>query len=103
MKKQVIVIHGGDTFDTYKEYINFLENYNLDFKKLQQKGWKSSLAEDLGKDFEVISPRMPNAMNAKYKEWKIMFEKFFPYLKNNLILIGHSLGGIFFGKVSLRK
>ena len=98
MKKQVVVIRGGDTFRTYKEYISFLKDYKLDFKKLQSKGWKSNLPEDLGKSFEVISPRMPNTMNARYKEWKIMFEKFFPYLKNNLILIGHSLGGIFLAK-----
>jgi predicted alpha/beta hydrolase family esterase len=41
---------------------------------------------------------MPNSMNAKYKEWKIMFEKLFPFFKNNLILLGHSLGGIFLAK-----
>ena len=98
MKRQVVVIRGGDVFDTYKEYLKFLKNYKIDFKKLGMKGWKSNLEKDLGKGFEVILPVMPNFMNAKYKEWKIMFEKFFPYLKNNLILLGHSLGGIFLAK-----
>lgn len=98
MKKQIIVIHGGGVFDTYKEYIDFLKKYKLDFKKLQLKLWKENLPNRLGKGFEVISPRMPNSMNAKYKEWKIMFEKLFPFLKNNLILLGHSLGGIFLAK-----
>ncbi len=41
---------------------------------------------------------MPLQDNAKYKEWKIHFEKYFPLLKNNIILIGSSLGGIFLAK-----
>lgn len=98
MKRQIIVIGGGDVFDTYKEYITFLKKYKLDFEKLRLKGWKKNLPRKLGKNFEVIFPMMPNSMNAKYKEWKIMFEKLFPFLKNNLILIGHSLGGIFLVK-----
>lgn len=41
---------------------------------------------------------MPAKNNAKYFEWKIWFEKSFQYLKDDLILIGHSLGGIFLAK-----
>jgi hypothetical protein len=41
---------------------------------------------------------MPNKFNAKYSEWKIIFDKILPLLRNNLILIGHSLGGIFLAK-----
>ena len=41
---------------------------------------------------------MPLQDNAKYKEWKLHFERHFPYLKNNIILIGISLGGIFLAK-----
>lgn len=52
----------------------------------------------LGKNFEVIYPEMPNASNAKYLEWKIWFDKITPHLKNDVILIGHSLGGIFLAK-----
>ena len=98
MKKQIVVIGGGDTFKTYKEYVAFLKNYKLNFEKLKIKRWKESLGERFGNSFEVIFPRMPNSMNAKYKEWKIMFEKLFPFLNNNLILLGHSLGGIFLAK-----
>lgn len=98
MKKQVLAIHGGDTFDTYKDYIVFLKNLKIDFEKFKTKGWKDTLDEKLGKDFEVISPKMPNPMNAKYNEWKIMFNKLLPFLSDNIILIGHSLGGIFLAK-----
>jgi predicted alpha/beta hydrolase family esterase len=41
---------------------------------------------------------MPLKDNAKYKEWKILFERYLPYIKNNVILIGCSLGGIFLAK-----
>ena len=41
---------------------------------------------------------MPLSENAKYSEWKIHFEKYFPFLNNYVILIGASLGGIFLAK-----
>ncbi|MFA5742754.1 MAG: alpha/beta hydrolase [Candidatus Paceibacterota bacterium] len=100
MKKQIIVIHGGETFDTYEEYFSFLKNLEIDFERirLREKGWKKTLGEKLGENFEVILPEMPNALNAKHAEWKIMLDKFIPFLNNNVILIGHSLGGIFLAK-----
>jgi hypothetical protein len=56
------------------------------------------LAEDLENEFEVIPFRMPCPMNAKYYEWKIMFDKLLPFLRDDVLLIGHSLGGIFLVK-----
>jgi predicted alpha/beta hydrolase family esterase len=38
---------------------------------------------------------MPSGRNAKYNEWSIWFEKLFPYLNEEIILIGHSLGATF--------
>jgi predicted alpha/beta hydrolase family esterase len=43
---------------------------------------------------------MPLSENAKYRDWKIHFERHLPYLKGKVILIGNSLGGIFFAKYS---
>ncbi|MDP1718922.1 MAG: alpha/beta hydrolase [bacterium] len=100
MKHQVLVIHGGDTFKTYEEYLEFLKAWQInpeDIRK-QKKDWKDTLNEELGGDFEVILPKMPNKLNAKYLEWKIWLEKFIPYLESEIILIGHSLGGIFLAK-----
>jgi hypothetical protein len=98
MQKQIVVIGGGDTFKTYKEYISYLKNIKLDFKKLKIKRWKETLDEKLGDNFEVLNMKMPNSANAKYNEWKIMFKKSLPFLKNSVILLGHSLGGIFLAK-----
>ena len=41
---------------------------------------------------------MPLQENAKYNDWKIFFERYIPFLRNNVILIGASLGGIFLAK-----
>ncbi|MBN2198049.1 alpha/beta hydrolase [Candidatus Wolfebacteria bacterium] len=100
MKKQIFVIHGGDTFITYEKYLSFLKNLQFDFErfKISKNNWKTNLPENLGDDFEVIAPRMPNSNNAKYLEWKIWFEKIIPYLEPEIILIGHSLGGTFLVK-----
>lgn len=100
MKKQVIAIHGGDTFNTYEEYIAFLKEWQLDFEKYRthKKDWKANLADKLGEEFEVILPDMPNKINAKFAEWKIWFEKFIPFLNSEVILVGHSMGGLFLAK-----
>ncbi len=98
MKKQIVVIGGGNTFKNYEEYISYLKDIKLNFSKLKVRRWKETLGENLGNDFEVLNIRMPNTFNAKYKEWKIYFEKLLPFLKNNIIFVGHSLGGIFLAK-----
>ena len=100
MKKQVFIIHGGDTFKTYEEYLLFLKDWEIDFEKYKEnkKDWKINLQEELGDEFEVIAPKMPNKINAKYLEWKIWFEKFIPYITEGVILVGHSLGGSFLVK-----
>jgi hypothetical protein len=56
------------------------------------------LDEDLGDEFLVIMPPMPNGHNAKYIEWSIWFERHFDYLDDDSVLIGHSLGAMFLAK-----
>lgn len=97
MKKQVLVIHGGTTFDTYEQYLKYLKEYNLTLEKINHKGWKDFLEGTLP-DHEVLSPKMPNQKNSKYLEWKIWFEKVFPFINDGVTLVGHSLGGIFLAK-----
>ena len=91
------MIHGGMTFKSKKDYLHFLQSREV---SIQEKiRWTDEyLKKKLGEDFEIIKPRMPLKENAQCKEWKIHFEQFFSQLKDNIILIGTSLGGIFLAK-----
>ncbi|MEK7151420.1 MAG: alpha/beta hydrolase [Patescibacteria group bacterium] len=100
MKKQIVIIHGGDTFGTYEEYLNFLRNFEIDIEryKTSKDDWKKWLRDELGGDYEVITPVMPNKTNAIYEEWKLWMDKIVPALNDGVILIGHSMGGSFLAK-----
>jgi predicted alpha/beta hydrolase family esterase len=98
MKQQILVIHGGDTFQSYDVFLENLRSKEISLQRLRSKSWKDTLENDLGVGYEVIAPRMPNAQNARYEEWKIWFEKIMVLLNEGLILLGHSLGGIFLAK-----
>lgn len=100
MKKQVLIIHGGDTFETYDKYLDFLRNHEIDFErsKTGKDDWKPGLRKSLGSSYEVITPSMPNKNNAQFSEWKLWFEKFIPFLHDGVVLVGHSMGGIFLAK-----
>ncbi|MEK7635589.1 MAG: alpha/beta hydrolase [Patescibacteria group bacterium] len=96
-KTQIFIIHGGMTFKNKKDYLHFLKTRKISIKK--KIGWYDVyLDEKLGKNFEIIRPRMPKQDDAKYNDWKIYFERHISYLRNNVILIGGSLGGIFLAK-----
>jgi len=96
-KTQIVLIHGGTTFKNQKDYLRFLKTRPVSIGKRIR--WNEDyLDKKLGKDFEIIRPGMPLKENAKYDDWKIHFERFIPFLRNNLILIGASLGGIFLAK-----
>jgi len=96
MKKrtQILIVHGGMTFKNDKDYVRYLKTRKISPEKRIR--WSDDyLDKKLGKNFEIIRPRMPLQDNAQYRDWKIYFERHIPYLKNNSILIGSSLGGIF--------
>jgi predicted alpha/beta hydrolase family esterase len=96
-KTQVFVIHGGMTFRNQKDYLHYLRTRKISVKRRAH--WSDVyLDRQLGNTFEIIRPRMPLKEHAKYAEWKTYFERHIPYLKNNVILIGESLGGIFLAK-----
>lgn len=96
-KNQLVVINGGSPFNSYDQYLQFLKSIEIDFSRYlgERKYWKSHLRKDLENDFEVVMTEMPSKMNAKYIEWEIWFQKIIPYLRDNVVLLGHSLGGIF--------
>lgn len=98
MPQQIFIVHGGEAHKTYEDYLNFLKNYKVNLEKVKFGGWKDHLQEVLGNEYEVIFPQMENYHNAKYAEWKIYFERFLPFLKDGIILIGNSLGSTFLAK-----
>ena len=58
--------------------------------------WDNKLAESLGRelgpDYEVRYPRMPNEGDPKYASWKAALKKEFAKLDAGAILVGHSIG-----------
>jgi uncharacterized protein len=99
MKKQIIVVHGGDSYETREKFLDALKNWEVTRESFLPKlGWKGNLQNDLGQDYEVLSPRMPNKQNAKYDEWTAWFEKMLPFVRDGVILVGHSMGGLFLAK-----
>ncbi len=96
-KTQVFFIHGGMTFKNYRDYWRYLSTREVLAQKRAR--WTDGyLEKNLGSHCEIIRPRMPLSDNAKYKEWKLAFERYFSLLRNNIILVGCSLGGIFLAK-----
>ena len=97
MKKQVFYIHGGETFDVYEDFIEHLREVELrDLPGSESYvKWTKTLPDELGTAYEVFMPTMPNRENAKYSEWKIWFERHFEHLRDDVILMGCSLGSMF--------
>src|SRR2546423_14037329 len=52
-----------------------------------------SLRRELGSNFEIRYPRMPNEDDPAYGAWKATLEKELATLDDDAILVGHSLGG----------
>lgn len=99
-KNQVFYIHGGNAYSKYDDFIADLCTRPIrDLPGVERpKVWVDSLREDLGDDFEVFMPSMPNKQNAKYLEWKIWFERHFEYVRDGVDLVGWSQGGWFLAK-----
>lgn len=97
MKPHVIVIHGGMAFETEQEYLASLVPMEISLEP-SVPGWKPNLVEALGAGVEVIRPTMPCKRWARYEGWKIWFEKYIPHLHDGVVLVGHSLGGLFLVK-----
>lgn len=94
----LVVIGGGEAFDSDDDYLAAIQNWSVRFYD-GTSGWKTAFYHDLSKDFNVLLPTFPCKQNAKYAEWKLFFEKFAPALSpETTVYVGHSLGGIFLAK-----
>ena len=105
MKKQVFYIHGGDSYSDHDAFLDDLRaRIPRDLPNLPKlRKWTETFRDDLGAEYEVFMPSMPNSQNAKYEEWKIWFERHFEYLEGDVILVGWSLGGMFLTKYLLKE
>jgi uncharacterized protein len=97
--RQIIAIHGGTTFRQYDDYLASLSDKTVYVERLRhQPMWKELLQGELGNEYDVLLPSMPNKTNAKYAEWKLWFERIAEIAEDDVILVGHSLGAIFLAK-----
>lgn len=97
--QQIVVIHGGTTFQDYDTYLQSLSEKKLDINRFVYRAkWKEHLQDNLGGKYQVLLPSMPNSTNARYSEWKLWFEHISSLFSDDCILIGHSLGAIFIAK-----
>ena len=77
MTKQVLFVQGGGAEGTHDEWDNKLVE---------------SLERELGRDYEVRYPCMPNEADPKYALWKTALKKEFARFNDGAILVGHSIG-----------
>jgi uncharacterized protein len=93
----LIIIHGGDSFTSHESYIKRLNEYEVRNVTVEYK-WKNYLFDLVSKTHNASYPKLPCKENAKYTEWKLVFEKLLPQISQNTVLLGHSLGGLFLAK-----
>jgi len=94
--KQVIVIHGGTAFSNHDEYLKMLATKPLMLDRFTyRQTWKELLQANLGNEYQVLLPAMPNKTNARYAEWKLWFDNVSQLITDDSILVGHSMGAVF--------
>jgi len=77
MKKQVLFVHCGGTQGPNcgsRDLVNYLK-------------------EKLGASYDVLYPQMPDPDNPQYILWKETLQDAFQEVDDDIIVIGHSLGG----------
>lgn len=95
--KQILFIHGGTLAKDNQELLETMSKWDINpFKERKRR--RDTLYKHFP-DFTFIKPDMPNKELANYALWKMWFEKHIPFLDpEELIIIGHSLGGMFLTK-----
>jgi predicted alpha/beta hydrolase family esterase len=62
-----------------------------------------SLQRNLGSDYEITYPRMPNEADPNYRTWKAALSREFANLDDDTLLVGHSLGGVILVKALVEE
>lgn len=96
--KVLIYIGGGESFSTREAYLEWLRSTYITWVTLpwqsSKKRWKHALADQWIQSGGIVYiPEMPNALNAKYAEWKIVLTAILQNIgpEDEVTFIGHSL------------
>jgi uncharacterized protein len=73
MKKQILFIHGAGGYEEDEKLVE-------------------SLAHELGPDYNICYPAMPDENSPKYEAWKEQISKEISTMNGDVILVGHSFG-----------
>jgi predicted alpha/beta hydrolase family esterase len=76
-KRQVLFVQGGGA-DVHDQWDNKLVD---------------SLKRELGSNYEIRYPRMPNESDPQYADWKRALEQEIESMDDDAIVVGHSIGG----------
>ena len=95
--KQLLFIHGWTLAKNNDELYETMKKWEINpFEEKKRR--RKTLEKELP-DYQVIKPEMPNKEMACYKIWKLWFEKHFPFLNwEEIILVWHSLWATFLTK-----
>lgn len=77
MTRQLLFVQGGGGENAHDEW---------DSKLVE------SLERELGPDYEIRYPRMPDEDNPKFARWKAALRKELDKLDDEAVLVGHSIG-----------
>lgn len=77
MSKQVLFVHSAGPQNAHEGSDAF----------------KASLVQQLSNDYQWVAPPMPFPEDPTYAQWKSVLDESFASLNDDVILIGHSLGG----------
>jgi hypothetical protein len=84
--KQLIYIHGGDSFRTEDDFYEALEARECEpFKERKRR--RHQMMSELKDEYQMEMPDMPNKYNARYKAWKIWFKKILPLLNEDKLVL----------------
>lgn len=101
--KTLIFVHGWESFTNEIEYQKFLrETYWVWQSEVWTPETRTNWVQEIAKKWyengnQVFMPVFPNKLNARYNEWKIVFEWILTRLtlEDEVTFVGGSLGGCF--------
>ncbi len=98
-RRQVLVVHGGHAWATRAAYLEYLRMTPVHLDRMRaQQDWKATLGVNLANAYDVLTPRMPCSDCAHFEEWALWFSRVMEHVGDEVVLVGHSLGGLFLAK-----